>query len=95
MSPLKAMQQSRAWLTGMPNMPELPEVETVRLGLQPFLEGARIDRVTLNRKDLRFPFMTLQVLLGIHWAFDSSQGIVQGRQVADHVVANLFTPTSR
>ena len=56
MSPLKAMQQSRAWLTGMPNMPELPEVETVRLGRQPFLEGARIDRVTLNRKDLRFPF---------------------------------------
>ena len=37
-------------------MPELPEVETVRRGLAPVLEGARIDRVTLNRKDLRFPF---------------------------------------
>ena len=37
-------------------MPELPEVETVRRGLAPYLEGARIDRVTLNRKDLRFPF---------------------------------------
>jgi formamidopyrimidine-DNA glycosylase len=37
-------------------VPELPEVETVRLGLQPFLEGAVIERVTLNRKDLRFPF---------------------------------------
>lgn len=37
-------------------MPELPEVETVRRGLEPWLEGARIDRVTLNRKDLRFPF---------------------------------------
>ena len=37
-------------------MPELPEVETVRRGLAPFLEGARIDSVTLNRKDLRFPF---------------------------------------
>lgn len=37
-------------------MPELPEVETVRRGLAPWLEGARIDRVTLNRKDLRFPF---------------------------------------
>jgi formamidopyrimidine-DNA glycosylase len=37
-------------------MPELPEVETVRRGLAPFLEGARIDKVTLNRKDLRFPF---------------------------------------
>jgi formamidopyrimidine-DNA glycosylase len=37
-------------------VPELPEVETVRRGLQPYLEGARIDKVTLNRKDLRFPF---------------------------------------
>ena len=37
-------------------MPELPEVETVRRGLAPWLEGARIDKVTLNRKDLRFPF---------------------------------------
>lgn len=37
-------------------MPELPEVETVRRGLAPFLEGARIGKVTLNRKDLRFPF---------------------------------------
>lgn len=37
-------------------MPELPEVETVRRGLAPYLEGARIDTVTLNRKDLRFPF---------------------------------------
>jgi formamidopyrimidine-DNA glycosylase len=37
-------------------MPELPEVETVRRGLVPYLEGARIDRVILNRKDLRFAF---------------------------------------
>jgi formamidopyrimidine-DNA glycosylase len=37
-------------------VPELPEVETVRRGLAPYLEGARIDKVTLNRKDLRFPF---------------------------------------
>jgi formamidopyrimidine-DNA glycosylase len=37
-------------------MPELPEVETVRRGLEPWLTGARIDTVTLNRKDLRFPF---------------------------------------
>lgn len=37
-------------------MPELPEVETVRRGLAPYLEGARIDAVTLNRKNLRFPF---------------------------------------
>ena len=37
-------------------MPELPEVETVRRGLAPVLEGAVIARVTLNRADLRFPF---------------------------------------
>jgi formamidopyrimidine-DNA glycosylase len=37
-------------------LPELPEVETVRRGLEPYLLGARIDKVTLNRKDLRFAF---------------------------------------
>ncbi|MEM1376826.1 MAG: bifunctional DNA-formamidopyrimidine glycosylase/DNA-(apurinic or apyrimidinic site) lyase [Pseudomonadota bacterium] len=37
-------------------MPELPEVETVRRGLAPVMEGARIESVTLNRPDLRFPF---------------------------------------
>ena len=37
-------------------MPELPEVETVRRGLALYLEGARILKVKLNRKDLRFPF---------------------------------------
>ncbi|MEO5807083.1 bifunctional DNA-formamidopyrimidine glycosylase/DNA-(apurinic or apyrimidinic site) lyase [Devosia sp.] len=37
-------------------MPELPEVETVRRGLEPYLKGARIDKVTLNRANLRFPF---------------------------------------
>ena len=36
-------------------MPELPEVETVRRGLQPFLEGARFERVEARRPDLRFP----------------------------------------
>ena len=37
-------------------MPELPEVETVRLGLAPVMEGAVIDRVDLRRPDLRAPF---------------------------------------
>jgi len=37
-------------------MPELPEVETVRRGLVPALEGRRILRVAVNRPDLRFPF---------------------------------------
>ena len=37
-------------------MPELPEVETVRRGLQPVIEGARITSVETRRPDLRFPF---------------------------------------
>ncbi|HEV7879473.1 bifunctional DNA-formamidopyrimidine glycosylase/DNA-(apurinic or apyrimidinic site) lyase, partial [Bradyrhizobium sp.] len=37
-------------------MPELPEVETVRRGLQPAMEGAKIIRAEARRKDLRFPF---------------------------------------
>ncbi len=37
-------------------MPELPEVETVRRGLTPVLEGARLGGVRINRPDLRFPF---------------------------------------
>lgn len=37
-------------------MPELPEVETVRRGLEPTLAGARITRVERRRPDLRFPF---------------------------------------
>jgi formamidopyrimidine-DNA glycosylase len=39
-------------------MPELPEVETVRQGLAPYVTGARIEKVVLKRKDLRFPFPT-------------------------------------
>ena len=36
-------------------MPELPEVETVRRGLAPVLEGAVIARAEVNRPDLRWP----------------------------------------
>ncbi len=36
-------------------MPELPEVETVRRGLLPAMEGARIVQAVLNRPDLRWP----------------------------------------
>jgi len=47
-------------------MPELPEVETTVRGLARFLEGARIERVALNRADLRRPFPPdlVQVLTG-------------------------------
>ena len=37
-------------------MPELPEVETVRRGLEPAMVGARIVAVEQRRPDLRFPF---------------------------------------
>jgi formamidopyrimidine-DNA glycosylase len=37
-------------------MPELPEVETVRRGLQPVMEGAKIVKAEARRADLRFPF---------------------------------------
>ncbi len=37
-------------------MPELPEVETVRRGLVPVMEGARILKVEARRPDLRVPF---------------------------------------
>ncbi|MDB5427674.1 MAG: mutM, partial [Phenylobacterium sp.] len=36
-------------------MPELPEVETVRGGLAPVLEGHKLARVEARRPDLRFP----------------------------------------
>ncbi len=37
-------------------MPELPEVETVRLGLEPALEGRTILKAQTRRGDLRLPF---------------------------------------
>jgi formamidopyrimidine-DNA glycosylase len=36
-------------------MPELPEVETVRRGLQPAMEGARFARVEVRDRRLRWP----------------------------------------
>jgi formamidopyrimidine-DNA glycosylase len=47
-------------------LPELPEVETVRRGLQPHLEGARIVRAEARRPDLRWPLPVdlVQVLTG-------------------------------
>jgi formamidopyrimidine-DNA glycosylase len=37
-------------------LPELPEVEAVRLELDPFMRGARFKHVTVRRPDLRAPF---------------------------------------
>jgi formamidopyrimidine-DNA glycosylase len=36
-------------------MPELPEVETVRRGLEPAMDGARFTKVDVHRGDLRWP----------------------------------------
>lgn len=33
-----------------------------------------------------------RIYLGIHWAFDKSEGIAQGRSVADYVVGHVFAP---
>ena len=49
-----------------PRLPELPEVETVRRGLLPHLEGQRIVRAEARRPDLRWPLPPdlVQVLTG-------------------------------
>lgn len=53
-------------------MPELPEVETVRRGLAPVMEGVVIAQADVNRPDLRWPFpknmakrLTEQKVLGL------------------------------
>ncbi len=64
-------------------MPELPEVETVRLGLQPVLEGWRFTRVETRRGDLRVPFPKefAQRLTGRH--------ILRLRRRAKYLLADL------
>ena len=33
-----------------------------------------------------------RIYLGIHWSFDKTEGITQGRRVADYIFENTFTP---
>lgn len=33
-----------------------------------------------------------RIYLGIHWAFDKTEGIIQGRRVADYVFKHVFQP---
>jgi hypothetical protein len=33
-----------------------------------------------------------RIYLGIHWAFDKTEGILQGRRVAQYIFANAFLP---
>jgi hypothetical protein len=35
-----------------------------------------------------------RIYLGIHWSFDKSEGIAQGRHVANYVFDRVFTPTA-
>ncbi len=64
-------------------MPELPEVETVRRGLEPAMVGKKIERVEQRRPNLRFPFP------------DNFPERLQGRQIlglgrrAKYVLADL------
>ena len=36
-----------------------------------------------------------RIYLGIHWAYDTSEGIAQGRRVANYVYRNAFQPVNR
>jgi hypothetical protein len=33
-----------------------------------------------------------RIYLGIHWSFDKTEGIAQGRRVGDYVFENAFLP---
>jgi len=56
-------------------MPELPEVETVRRGLEPVLEGARIVKAETRRENLRFPLPE-----NLHGKISGRQIIALGRR---------------
>mgnify|MGYP001167419976 FL=1 len=64
-------------------MPELPEVETVRRGLQPVLEGRRIASAVVRRKDLRVPFPDR------FGARLTGRTVVQLRRRAKYILADL------
>jgi hypothetical protein len=36
-----------------------------------------------------------RIYLGIHWSYDKTEGIAQGRRIADYVFKNAFTPLRR
>jgi hypothetical protein len=36
-----------------------------------------------------------RICLGIHWAFDSTEGIKQGKRVADYAFLNILEPRRR
>ncbi|PVA09713.1 DNA-formamidopyrimidine glycosylase [Pelagivirga sediminicola] len=64
-------------------MPELPEVETVRRGLAPVMEGAVIARAEVNREGLRWPFPPDMV------GRLSGQKVVSLRRRSKYILADL------
>jgi formamidopyrimidine-DNA glycosylase len=74
-------------------MPELPEVETVCRGLAPVLEGRRLAKVTLRRRDLRIPFPKDLVARAegrrVERIFRRAKYIVMALEGGDALVAHL------
>ena len=64
-------------------MPELPEVETVRTGLAPAMEGQVITRADVNRLDLRWPFPDRMA------ARLSGQRVLRLRRRSKYILADL------
>ncbi len=64
-------------------MPELPEVETVRRGISPVMEGQKIDSVQVNRPDLRWPFpeRMAERLVG--------RGVIQVRRRSKYILVDI------
>ncbi|HEV8717948.1 MAG TPA: hypothetical protein VGX03_34670 [Candidatus Binatia bacterium] len=50
--------------------------------------------LSLSKHDQRSPSISHlgKLYLGIHWAFDKTEGIIQGRRVADYVFEHAFKP---
>lgn len=66
-------------------MPELPEVETVRRGLLPVMEGAVITQADVRRPDLRWPFPD-RMAQRLHGA-----KVIQLRRRSKYILADLST----
>ena len=69
-------------------MPELPEVETVRRGLQPVMEGQRILQADVNRPDLRFALP-----LGMKARLEGAT-VTTLRRRSKYIIADLSTGES-
>ena len=65
-------------------MPELPEVETVRRGLEPVLTGRRIAAADVRRPDLRWPFPK-----GLAQRLDRGGGSTALRRRSKYLLADL------